>query len=578
MGNVIPFVSVLSRRGLRVALLVVGIIAIGVWGNLLGYSPQLVPASSAESSQMISAFYTLGRLAVALLFVAAAPVLQRHAGGVGLVFGVAMAPATLLICLSSATQGTPVGSALLSPSVQLPVNALLAGMGFLAVSVPLFVELARLVDPRRAAAFAMVGILGECLVTSLLNSFASADAQLFACLVCPTLAGACLFVCTRVSEAGAAVGDGLTSGEGQQARRAGERGRATGMLAAFEQRDSLGSVLMVVQLAFAMVLASTLRSLSDMGPWGLSHQGYLGSTTLTGFSLAVTCGIVFAATLVVYVVPRRLPGQVRSAVALVVVFCGLQVATARFSGAPEGLVAGAVMGCQLFSRVIIWVTFMECVRQLRMQPLRVNGITCLFNVAGTVACAWVLGAGIAPSDLAMGLVATLLSVTVVAIALPFAGRGGLHVGVSAGAGEGAGANARAIAGDGTAAGEAARAGDEHTGGVSGTARTNGSAADQKDEPPSVERPSADSAISQAEATPAPLHAFACAYGVSPREEQVLGLLLDGCTRGQIERLLGLSEGTIRTHVNAVYRKLDVHSKADAHQLYDDWVDAHAEGC
>ncbi len=543
--------SALSSRTTRAAVLVVGIVCIGVWGNLLGYSSSLVPAATDASSQMISTFYTLGRLAVALVFVAAAPVLQRHAGAIGLAFGCAMAPATLLLCLSCATQGTPVGSLLLSQSVQLPVNSLLAGMGFLAVSVPLFVELARLVNPRRAAALAMTGIVGECLATSVLASFASTDVQLLVCLICPTLAGACLFASTRWSGAGTQTEAGGTEASANLKEQGGNRRvtRATGTLAALGQRNNVGSLLMIAQLAFAMVLASTLRTLSDMGPWGLAHQGYLGIASPMGLPTLVTCFIVVVATLAVYVLPRRAPSQVRTAVALVVVLCGLQLASARPSAVPEGVLDGAVMGTQLFSRVIIWVTFMECVRQLRMQPLRVNGITCLFNVAGTMLSTAALHAGAAGTDLALGLLAALLSVTIVAIALPYIGHSAsqpakntqpvLEGSVRAIAGNGAGANPTSKFVDGAQTPEPATA---------------------TKEPDQPEQPT-------------PLHEFAAGYGISPREEQVLGLLLDGCTRGQIERLLGLSEGTIRTHVNAVYRKLDVHSKGDARTLYDKWEQA-----
>ncbi|WP_283169989.1 response regulator transcription factor [Curtanaerobium respiraculi] len=85
--------------------------------------------------------------------------------------------------------------------------------------------------------------------------------------------------------------------------------------------------------------------------------------------------------------------------------------------------------------------------------------------------------------------------------------------------------------------------------------------------PQAETPSSpDAQPSQEEL----IHAFAAEHAVSKREQEVFVLLLDGCTRGQIERLLGGSEGTVRTHVNAVYRKLDVHSETEMQQKFIDW--------
>jgi DNA-binding CsgD family transcriptional regulator len=51
--------------------------------------------------------------------------------------------------------------------------------------------------------------------------------------------------------------------------------------------------------------------------------------------------------------------------------------------------------------------------------------------------------------------------------------------------------------------------------------------------------------------------------LSGRERAVLGLLADGCTNREIAQRLFIAQGTVKAHVASVYRKLDVHSRAEA---------------
>jgi DNA-binding CsgD family transcriptional regulator len=48
-----------------------------------------------------------------------------------------------------------------------------------------------------------------------------------------------------------------------------------------------------------------------------------------------------------------------------------------------------------------------------------------------------------------------------------------------------------------------------------------------------------------------------------READVLRLLAGGCTYGQVGERLGISAHTVRSHVKSCYRKLQVHSAAEA---------------
>lgn len=56
------------------------------------------------------------------------------------------------------------------------------------------------------------------------------------------------------------------------------------------------------------------------------------------------------------------------------------------------------------------------------------------------------------------------------------------------------------------------------------------------------------------------------HNLSPREEEVLQLLARKKTVLQMEDELYLAEGTIKAHVSHIYRKLNVHSRAELHNL------------
>ena len=64
------------------------------------------------------------------------------------------------------------------------------------------------------------------------------------------------------------------------------------------------------------------------------------------------------------------------------------------------------------------------------------------------------------------------------------------------------------------------------------------------------------------------------YGLSPRETEVLNLLVQGRTRAYIQEDLVLAENTVKTHVAHIYGKLGV---KDRKEMVDLIFDAQAEG-
>ena len=65
-------------------------------------------------------------------------------------------------------------------------------------------------------------------------------------------------------------------------------------------------------------------------------------------------------------------------------------------------------------------------------------------------------------------------------------------------------------------------------------------------------------------------AWGCWSALSPREQQVAALACLGCTNRQIAARLGISPGTVKTHVRNVLRKFGLHSKEELRSLLGDW--------
>lgn len=57
-------------------------------------------------------------------------------------------------------------------------------------------------------------------------------------------------------------------------------------------------------------------------------------------------------------------------------------------------------------------------------------------------------------------------------------------------------------------------------------------------------------------------------GLTPKEAEVLMYLFDGQTNGDIAQALMVSKNTVRTQVQSIYQKLDVHSRDDVRLFFD----------
>ena len=65
-------------------------------------------------------------------------------------------------------------------------------------------------------------------------------------------------------------------------------------------------------------------------------------------------------------------------------------------------------------------------------------------------------------------------------------------------------------------------------------------------------------------------AVAKAFGLTPRESEVIVLLAYGRTLSIIARDLQIAKGTARTHIENIYRKLDVHKQQELIDLVEEY--------
>jgi len=68
-------------------------------------------------------------------------------------------------------------------------------------------------------------------------------------------------------------------------------------------------------------------------------------------------------------------------------------------------------------------------------------------------------------------------------------------------------------------------------------------------------------------TPPAARTLAAESRLSPREEEILSLLAEGCLYKEISASLGISIDTVRTHLRRIYEKLHVHSRTQAVMKY-----------
>ena len=223
-----------------------------------------------------------------------------------------------------------------------------------------------------------------------------------------------------------------------------------------------------------------IRALSDVGIWGRTRENYIGMSELSAVELAFIAGFTLLVSVAIFVVPRRPTNLTRSIVGFIVVIAGLQLLAMGDEPLFGTVFDWATESCEIFSHLLMWMTYIECVQETDIPAYRVTGYRSVVYVAATTFFDGYLDTpGAATSSLVIVIVYILFIVVLV-----------------------------------------------------------------------------------------PLTSFEAAYKLSPRESEVFELLLSGATYASITQATKMSEGTVRTHVSAIYRKLDVHSRQEMAELFE----------
>ena len=272
-----------------------------------------------------------------------------------------------------------------------------------------------------------------------------------------------------------------------------------------EGRLSFRACLPVCRLLIYTVALVCIKALSDVGAWGMNRGYYLGVESVSSSEMLVICLLVAAMAAVVFVVPvPRLSMQVRSILGFAMVLAGLQILALGGDIAFGRIFDLVTVSCESFAHLLMWVTFIECILTVPIPPFRLTGIRSVVYVLASILLSMVSNAGIASSTVVMvAIYGLFLLLVLTLVAGGYTGRGPVEV--------------------------------------------------------------VDAVVDVDEGA-ARINAFVERYGLSGKEREILILLLGGAKRSDIEHTLGMSEGTVRTHISRMYRKLDVHSKGELENL------------
>lgn len=365
-----------------------------------------------------------------------------------------------------------------------------------------------------------------------------------ACL--PLLSLACWCVAGRREVAGAAAGLAESPAATGRAKvagagAAGDPGHAahTGTVAAGSDAGTgrAAPLRLIVVLAAFLVLGGVVRGFVS---------GYVSGAPLSpAMSMQDALSIAFAVLLFAYTFTRSSSRAALRGIwpaATILFFAGLFLLSGMGWG-PSDLGSQIVIIGRTCLDLLLWIVLVDVVREGQLPLVRAFGLVfaavdALSSLLGYVMVPLVLNAvGASPEGLIPALSGAVAFALIVASVLFF--------GRELGGDEGAGRGARGGPGAG-ARGEGAGRGADR---AEGSLRVEGAGG-------------RDVTEAQVEAAWGESVPGLAAFGLTEREMAVASLLAGGNSQRKIAELLGISLGTVQSHVKGVYRKLDIHSKQE----------------
>ncbi|HBT95906.1 MAG TPA: helix-turn-helix transcriptional regulator [Coriobacteriia bacterium] len=299
--------------------------------------------------------------------------------------------------------------------------------------------------------------------------------------------------------------------------------------------------MQLVKLMVSIMVFSALCRLFDVLPHNhVDPFGFFGGSAL--FSLVIVGGtfLIFA-----LVLKKRFDPVFTYRMSLPVMVAGF-VAIALFFDVQAPLCILLInIGYEFFD-ILAWILFTEIARRRALHAFRVFGFGVTFMFAGMVSGSLIgsiLNALITTGELQVTVIALFCTLSLVVVAFLVMPEGTLQQLISAVRSDKRDSEARPEAPDiqGEPGGGCFVVGDQGAGVA---------------ERISVDRLEANCA------------AVAEAYGLTPREREVLVLLAHGRTVTIIARDLMIASGTARTHAEKIYRKINVHKQQELIDLVD----------
>ncbi len=504
--------------------LVIGLSLVGIWTNVLGYSTALFGRGTGAYPS--SGAFMAGRLIVAVALIALARQVQSHRVQVTVAAALVMAAATCVAML--APEQTLFDADTLSRT-----SVIVASMGYTLVTTPFYILLARTVPNRLSALLIALSLVFETVPSVALSAGASPSQQATVLVLAPAATGAAYLASSHLLER--PLGNPLGNPLGSQPD--GPLGGTTERPKTYTRRER--AYLLTRLFVFTVALVC-IRALSDVGIWGRTRENYIGMSELSAVELAFIAGFTLLVSVAIFVVPRRPTNLTRSIVGFIVVIAGLQLLAMGDEPLFGTVFDWATESCEIFSHLLMWMTYIECVQETDIPAYRVTGYRSVVYVAATAFFDGYLDTpGAATSSLVIVIVYILFIVVLVPLVTSLIPRHDAHSPAGGGSG---GRDAGGLGSEGDASG------------LNGEGRN----------------PGADLADREGGApNRAALASFETAYKLSPRESEVFELLLSGATYASVTQATKMSEGTVRTHVSAIYRKLDVHSRQEMADLFEE---------
>ncbi|MDR3052285.1 MAG: helix-turn-helix transcriptional regulator [Coriobacteriales bacterium] len=463
-------------RSLLVTLvwLTLGLVAAGIWTDVVGYSINLLPSDPATGSVKFSRdAFLAGRLCVSLVLFAFATIIPKIQQPLVSLAAVVMSAATAALVIAY-------HQTLLDADLLASVGTLISSAGYTFIVWSFYVFFAENIQTEQIVCSIAISLVLETVLSILISLYMPAMPQMALVILLPILAALCYFLAQR-------------SYKDEPERFVAEK-RAEG----FEKY-----ALLVEVVLFTIILVF-IRVLSDIGIWGENRSNFTGMNELSVDELVIISSLILLMSYLVFILPRRrLSLLLRCILGFVVMLAGLQV-LAITSDIQFGMSFDPITSAvEIFAHLVRWMIIIECIRTINIPHYRIAGITNIFYVTISLLWTHVLAQWqFATSTFVMVIVYVFLLVVLVIFAR-------------------------------------------------NTLRKNPAPQPQRFEESQVA-----------------VEAFAHRRGLSPRESQIFSLLIEGNKRHEIELKCELSEGTVKTHISNIYKKLDIHSKRDMLALYE----------